>query len=352
MQCAPVRCAVRAIAEAVGQLPFHIYRRNEDGSKERAPDHPAYALLHDRANAWTSAAKLREDTTQDALLHENGGFAYINRVDGKPVELLWLNAARMTVATDAVTGEPIYKYDAGQGTARIYSRNDILHIPSPSLNGSGLVRDGREAIRLAMVMEQHAARLFGRGARPAGILKFPNKLGAEVAARIKAAWQSAHGGSNSGGTAVLEEGGDFTPLTMNSVDAQFLELRKFQIEEIARIFRVPPVFLMEYGRATWSNSEEMGRQFLTYSLLPWLKRWEGEIALKLFSEGERETYFAEFLTDDLLRADFDTRMDGYAKAISARILNPNEARSAENRPPYEGGDKFENPNTSAGAANG
>jgi HK97 family phage portal protein len=136
-------------------------------------------------------------------------------------------------------------------------------------------------------------------------------------------------------------------LTLNSVDSQFLEMRAFAVAEIARVFRVPPIFLQDYGRSTWSNSESMGQQFLTYCLMPWVKRWEGEIRLKLFTPDERNEFFAQFLTDDLLRADFDARMDGYSKAITARILNPNEARAAENRPPYAGGEKFENPNTAA-----
>lgn len=350
MTCAPVRCAVQSIAEAIGQLPVHVHERKDDGSKERAPDHPAHKLLHDEANEWTPASGLREQVTRDALLHRDGGFAFINRVDGKPVELLRLDPERMTVKADPVTGEPLYSLSNGTSAPRIIARQDVLHIPSPSLTGSGLVHDGREAIALALVMEQHAARLFGRGARPAGVLKFKNKLGAETATRIKASWQAAHGGSNSGGTAVLEEDGEFQPITFNSVDAQFLELRKFAIEEIARLFRVPPVFLMEYGRATWGNSEEMGRQFVTWCLMPWIKRWEGEIRLKLFTPDDREAFVAEFLVDDLLRADFAARMEGYGKAIAARILNPNEVRAAENRPAYTGGERFENPNTTTGAA--
>jgi HK97 family phage portal protein len=107
--------------------------------------------------------------------------------------------------------------------------------------------------------------------------------------------------------------------------------------------------LFELGRATWANSEQMRQDFLTFCLMSWIKRWEGEIRLKLFTPEERDTYFAEFLLDDLLRADFATRMEGYSKAIAARILNPNEARAAENRAPYAGGDKFENPNTTTPA---
>ncbi|MGN6460085.1 MAG: phage portal protein, partial [Pseudolabrys sp.] len=240
MRCAPVRCAVRSICETVGQLPLHVYRRNSDGSKERAPDHPAYSLLHDFANDWTPAALFRESLTQDALL-DVGGFGFINRVDGRPVELHRLNPAGMTVGADPVTGEPVYQYQSGKGQTRTFARQDILHIPSPAMPGSSLIRDGQEAIGLAIIMETHAAKLFGRGARPSGILKFQNKLDAETAKRIKASWEAAHSGSNSGGTAVLEQGGDFESLTMLSTDAQFLELRKHSIEDVARIFRVPPI---------------------------------------------------------------------------------------------------------------
>jgi HK97 family phage portal protein len=342
-----VRCAVQAISEAIGQLPLHVYRRT-DGGKERDTEHQASTLLHDQANDWTPASTFREQLTRDALLQPQGGFAFINRVNGKPVELIRFDPDETQIKVGAANGEPVYEAHTKGQQPRPIARQDIIHIPSPSL--CGLIHDGREAIALAMVMERHAAHLFSRGARPAGVLKFPNKLGAETAGRIKTSWQATHGGSNSGGTAVLEEGGEFIPVTFNSVDAQFLELRKFSIEEIARIFRVPPVLLMDFGRATWSNAETVGQQFLTYTLMSWIKRWEGEVRLKLFTPDERKSWFAEFLIDDLLRADFATRMEGYSKAIAARILHPNEARAAENRSPYAGGERFENPNTSTGEA--
>lgn len=351
MRCTAVRCAVQAIAEAIGQLPVHTYRRGSSGARERAPDHPAHTLLHDEANDWTPAADFREQLTRDALLWGNG-YAFINRVDGKPVELVRLNPETATVEPHSTTGEPVYRIADGRNARRAIHREDVLHIRAPSLDGltgESPVRQAREAIGLAIVMETHAARLFGNGARPSGLITFPNNLTPDAAGRAKAAWKSAHGGSNSGGTAVLDNGASWKPLALTSTDAQFLELRKFAIEEIARAFRVPPVFLMDYGRATWSNSEEMGRQFVTFTLLRWLKAWEGEIRLKLIAPEERGTYYAEFLIDDLLRADIGQRMEAYSKAISARVLNPNEARAMENRPPYAGGERFENPNTTIGA---
>jgi HK97 family phage portal protein len=349
MRCTAVRCAVQTIAEAIGQLPVHVYQRGEEGAKERAPEHPAYSLLHDVANEWTPAADFREQITRDALLWGNG-FAFINRIDGRPVELLRLAPETVTVERDGRTGEPLYKVSEG-GSHRYVDRADMLHLKAPSLDGlrgESPVMQAREAIGLALVMEQHAARLFGNGARPSGILKFPNKLGDETAKRIRDSWNAAHGGGgNSGRTAVLEDGGDFLALTFSSVDAQFLELWQHVITEISRIFRVPPHMLFELGRATWGNAEEMGASFVTFSLMRWIKAWQGEIRLKLIGQEDRSTFFAEFLVDDLLRADIGKRAEAYSKLIAARVLNPNEARAMENRPPYEGGDEFANPNTTA-----
>ncbi|MBS0535385.1 MAG: phage portal protein [Proteobacteria bacterium] len=350
MRVPAVRCAVQAISETIGQLPVHIHERVGGGGKERAPDHPAYGLVRDFANDWTSSSTFREEITRDALLFANGGFAFINRVEGRPLELQRLDPERMTVAADPRTSEPLYQYASSNSEKRTYRYQDILHIPSPSLSGRGLINDASEAIGTALVMEQYAARLFANGARPSGMLTIGKGGNApDALTKAKAAWLAAHGGNKSGGTAVMPEGSSYTPLTLTSVDAQFLELRQFYISEIARVFRVPPVFLQDYGRATWGNAEAMGQQFLTYSLMPWIKRWEGELRLKLLTPDERKIFTIDFLVDDLLRADFDKRMEGYSKAIASRILNPNEARAAENRLPYAGGDAFENPHVTVGA---
>lgn len=351
MRCAPVRCAVQAIAEAIGQLPVHVFARAADGSKERDASHSVYRLIHDDAAEFTSAAEFREQITRDALLHGNG-LAWINRVDGRPVELIRLAPNAVQIDANAAS-EPTYTVTIASGGRVTYGAADILHIRAPGLDGirgESVVLQAKQAIGLAIAMEGHAARLFGRGARPSGMLSAPGLNQSEARQRLAAAWNAAHGGEKSGGTAIVDKETVFTPLTMSSVDAQFQELRAFQIQEIARAFRVPPVFLMDYGRATWGNSEEMGRQFLTYTLMPWIKRWEGEIRLKLFTREERDTFFAEFLVDDLLRADLSARMSAYATAIAARVINPNEARAAENRPPYAGGDAFVNPNTTAAPA--
>lgn len=350
MTCAPVRAAVQAISEGIGQLPVHIYGRDGNGAKERAPDHAAYKLLHDEANPWTPAAKFREEMTRDACLYPNGAFARIVRVDGKPAELHRIDqeADRVEVSSNDY-GEPVYKVQTGKGDPEIVAYLDMLHIPSPSLNGEGVVHEAREAIGLALILEKYAARLFGNGARPGSLLIGKDIKTSEGAKNARIAFNNQLKGDGQGSNVVLP--GDFAyhPLTLTSTDAQFLELRAFAIQEISRFWRVPVHMLGQLDRAIKSNVEQQANEFLTYCILPWVKRWEGEIRLKLFTPDERGTFFAEFLVDDIVRADLAARYEAFSKAITSRILNPNEVRAMENRAPYAGGDTFENPNTSRGA---
>ncbi len=346
-----VKCAVQTIAEAVAQLPLHVYKRGANGARERDSSHPAYALLHDAPNSWTSAYLLKLQIQVDALVRGNG-FGFVNRVGGKAREILRLDPTAVTVETQA--GMPRY-FVQEPGGRRELRHEDVIHIRALSLDGlvgKSPVALAAEAIGIAIAQEGHAGRLFGSGGRPSGLLKFPGKLSKQVAERIGAAWQAFHGGESSGRTAVLEEGGDFVPLTFSSVDLQFQELRTFQVLEIARAFKIPPHLIFELGRATWSNSEEMGRVFLQYCLLPWLKQWQGELQRTVFSADERQTWFAEFLVDDFALADLGSRATAYSQLIAARVLNPNEVRAAENRAPYTGGDEFINPNTMTPAGGG
>ena len=343
MRCASVRCAVLAISETIGQLPLPVYIRAANGNREETLQHPASSLLNIAANDLTPASEFREQLTRDALLRGNG-LGWIGRSStGKVGELVRLQPGSVSINLDPRTGEPVYEGATGHIPAL-----DLIHIRAPSsLNnyiGEAVINEAKEAIGLAITLEAHAARLFGNGARPSGLISFKNPLAPEAAAKAKAAWQAAHGGTKSGGTAVLDGDATWQALMLNSVDAQFLELRKFAIEEIARAFRVPPVLLMEYGRATWGNSEEMGRQFVTYALLPWFRRWEGELRLKLFSESERSNTYVEFDADALLRADLAQRAEAYSKLIAMRAVTPNEVRAWENLPPIAGGDQLINPN--------
>lgn len=346
-----VAAGVRAISEAVSILPLHAYTRADDGSRERNTDHIASRLLNGDANPWTRGPQLRELLTADAICYDAGGFAEIVRDgDKKPRELHRIHPSTVTIEMDALTGEPRYRVTVGTGQ-RFIDFRDMLHLRAPSplclnnVSGKSPLMQAKDAIGLLITLQQHACRLFANGARPSGILSFPQRLGAEVAKRIKASWQAATGGSNSGGTAVLEEGGSFTPLAFTSVDAQFMEIWALAIVEVARILRVPPVLLMDYSRQTWANAETGGQQFLTYSLSPWLSRWESEVTLKLISEEDRDEVYVEHLTDALLKSDFASRATAYSAYRAAGVLTANEVRAGLNLAPLPDGNVLQNPYT-------
>lgn len=341
-----VSSAVELIAEAVGTLPAKLFVRNTEG-KEADPAHAAFRLVHDEANDWTSAADLRTELTKDALLHDKGGFAVANRVDGRVVEFIRLDPAAVTPKADESTGEPFYLVKQGRTTKR-YEYQDMLHIQA--FGGRAPITRARNAIALAMTLEEHASRLFGNGARPGGILSSEKPMKPEAAAGLLDMWAHTHGGAeNSGKPAILADGVKWLQTALTSVDAQFLEQRRYQVEEIARAFRVPPTMLFDLTRGTWSNTEEMGQQFLTMTLRPWLDAWAWAYARVLLSPEERTTRFIQFITDDLLTVNHATRATSYAQYRSMGVLTANEVRAGLNLPPVAGGDVLQNPYTTTGA---
>ena len=351
MSCAPVRAAVAAISEPIGTLPLHVYKRGPEGSKERDTDHPMHRLLHDRVNDWTSAGAFRGQITRDALLYPLGGLAFIARnSEGKPVNLYRLDPEQTKIEASFDTFDgPAFKIFEG-GKSRVIPTAAIFHIPSPALCNAGLVAEARDAIGLTILLERHASKLFANNARPSGVLSIKGTASAEALQKIKSAWIAAHGGDKSGGTAVIPSDAEWSALTMTSVDAQFLELRSFQIQEIARVFRVPPILLFDYGRATWGNSESMRQDFLDFSLMRWITAWENEVALKLLTPDERDTHFAEFLVDGFVRSDLVKRTQAFTAAVGGPWLLANEARAAENRAPVDGGDKLLPPPNASGVS--
>lgn len=347
MQCVPVAAAVRRISQSIGTLPVHVYKRDSKGGRKRAPKHPAYKLVNGHVSSWRSAGELRELMTQDALLRGHG-FAIIVR-DGEGIArgLEYVPAGSVQIDIDNATGEPLYRISLKGGQRLVEHAANVLHLRDPAGASATL---HREAIGLAILLERQAATLFKNNARPGGIVITGENAGAKGLEGILAAWKNAFSGEGSGLPAVLPNGSDYKNAAFSPVDAQHIESRKFQILEIARIFGLPPIMLGDYDNAIKSNVEEMGRQFLNYCLSTWIRRWEDEIHLKLISDDDKDSFYAEFLADELLRGDIKARSEAYSLQIQSRILNPNEARARENLPAYPGGDTFENPHTTAAAA--
>lgn len=341
--------AVRLISETIGSLPCKVYRETGD-VKEPARDHSAYRITHKRANEWTGAGELRTVLTADALIHGHGFAKVVRYESGRPFELHRLKPENVTILEDDVSGAPVYRVSGSAGV-RDYPHTEILHIRS--FLGASPVSLGKEAIGLAAILERHGAKFFSAGAKPSGIISNEKPQGTEAGTKTIENMRKSFREWLKGGTSdplFLDSGWRFEAPAMTSTDAQYLENRAFQIDEIARIFGVPPHLLFQLDRATWSNAEQMGATFLQLCLRPWLDRWQDAYSTVLLTEDEQENHYFEFVTADLERADAAGRAEIYSKLIAARVYTPNEIRARENMPPLPGGDELMNPHTTSNAA--
>lgn len=334
--------AIQLISEAVASLDIFV-KKIEGGAEKDAAGHALLPLLRDEVNGWTTSFEFVRQIVIDALSRDEGGMALVVRAsDGRPLQLRRYMPGLLNCTVDERTGERSYQVGGVPVAAA-----DVIHLLPPL--GRAPLTLAREAIGVAIALERHAARLFSRGARPSGALKFPKGLGEESVKKIITAWRTTHEGENATGkTAVLADGAEFEAFTFNSTDAQFLENRRFQIEELARIFNIPAPMVGDLSRATWSNSEQKGREFLSYTLEPWLRGLEGALRRALFVPDERGSHVIRFDRDDLTRADLATRATVINSLISSRTINPNEGRNWLGLPPREGGDQFLNPNITQG----
>ena len=341
MRVSAVYACVRILAESIAALPLHVYEY-KDGGKERAVNHPLYFRLHDAPNPEMTSFIFRELMMTHLLLHGNC-YAYIQRdFGGSVVALHPLEPNRMTVERDD-SGQIVYRYltSAGENeqikksTTVTYQRDDILHVPALGFNGLigfSPIAMARNAIGVAIATEEFGAKFFENGARPSGILKVPHVL--KDPSKLSESWQKAYGGTgNTGKVAVLEEGVTYESISIPPNDAQFLDTRKFQLNEIARIFRVPPHMIADLERATFSNVEHLSLEFVKFSLNPWVIRWEQSLNKALMTPNERGKIFVKFNVDGLMRGDYQSRMAGYATARQNGWLSANDIREMEDLNP-------------------
>ena len=212
----------------------------------------------------------------------------------------------------------------------VLKQKDVLHIPGlgfDGLVGYSPIAMAKNALGISLACEEYGASFFANGASPSGILEHPGVI--KNPAKIREAWHNAYGSGNSHKVAVLEEGMKYQPIAIPNNEAQFLETRKFQIEEIARLYRVPLHMIGDLDHATFSNVEHLSLDFVKYSLDPWLVRWEQELMRALLSESEKGKYFIKFNVEGLLRGDYASRMQGYATARQNGWMSANDIRELE-----------------------
>lgn len=328
----PFWAAVRVISGAVASLPLITYKRVAAG-KERAPRDIPYTLLHDRANPFMSAMKLRETLQNHALTYGNG-YANIERDGGGRPIALWPLLPNRTARKIDNGGLPYYEVYVPGDAIRVLPDDDVLHIYGlgfDGLSGYNVVRHHKEAIGLGMATKQYGAALFGNGAIPGGTLEHPEKLSDEAAKRLKVSWEAAHQGlDQSHRVAILEEGMKWNQTGISPEDAQCLETQKFSVDDIARIFNIPPHKLASMDRATFSNIEQQSMDFLTQTLYYWLRTWETECNSKLISPSKQGVLFVEHLVDGFLRGDLASRYAAYNVGRNGGWLNVNDIRGLEN----------------------
>lgn len=355
MRIAAVNAAVKIISETLASLPLKVFRRLPDGGKAEAPEHHLWNVLHNAPNEWQTSFEYREQQ-QGGLLLRGDSFAFMNTVGGRVMELLPIHPDRVVDIKQARDHKITYLIrlnrersisspDVGGGQVREFGQERIHQIRGFGFNGltgRSVIREARDSFGLASAQELFGSRLYKRGAQFSGTLTHPTTAGKEARENMEKSWNETYGGSgNSQGILILEEGVKYEKISMTAEDAQFLEARRFQIAEIARMFRIPLHMLQELGRSTNSNIEQQAREFVMHTIRPWLVRWEQAMQRDLF-KGDRE-HFAEFNVEGLLRGDMASRFKAYQSALTSGWMSRNEIRKRENLNVIEGADKLLEP---------
>ena len=343
MQMTVVYSCVRVLAETLAGLPLHLYKRGDSNSKEKAKDHAIYFLLHDEPNNEMTSFVFRETLMTHLLLWGNAYAQIIRNGRNEVIGLYPLMPNKMTVIRSE-DGEIFYKYN--HKSEEVYLlKEDVLHIPGlgfDGLIGYSPITMAKNAIGMAMACEDYGASFFQNGAQPGGVLEHPGII--KDPERVRASWNAAfQGPKNANKVAVLEEGMKYQPIAIAPSEAQFLETRKFQLNEIARIFRIPPHMIGDLEKSSFSNIEQQSLEFVKYTLDPWIVRWEQSLERALLTKKEKESYFIKFNLDGLLRGDYESRMNGYAVGRQNGWMSANDIRELENLDRIsaeEGGDLY------------
>lgn len=350
MQHIAVYACVRVLSEAVAQLPLNVCKYTENG-KEKAYKHALYYLLHDQPNPEMTAFTFRETLMSHLLIYGNAYAQIIRNGRGEVAGLYPLMADKIRVDRDE-KDRLVYiysRYDEQNPNMKeqgeiVLTAENVLHIPGlgyDGLVGYSPIAMAKNSLGISLACEKYGASFFANGASPSGVLEHPGVI--KDPDRVREAWRSAYGSGNAHKVAVLEEGMKYTPISIPNNDAQFLETRKFQVEEIARLYRVPLHMIGDLEHATFSNVEHLSLDFVKYTLDPWLVRWEQSLQKSLFSEQDKKKYFIKFNVDGLLRGDYSSRMQGYATARQNGWMSANDIRELENMnriPKEEGGDLY------------
>ena len=352
MQTTAVYACIRILAEAVASLPLHVYEYQDDGGKKLVHDHPLYYLLHDEPNPEMTSFVFRETLMSHLLIWGNAYAQIIRDGAGRVLGLYPLLPDKMDVQRDD-KGNIYYVYSRNSDENPMFKEygniklkaEDVLHIPGlgfDGLIGYSPIAMAKNAVGMTLACEEYGASFFANGANPGGVLEHPGVL--KDPSKVRESWNSVYRGvNNAHKIAVLEEGMKYQQIGIPPEEAQFLETRKFQINEIARLYRIPPHMVGDLDKSSFSNIEQQSLEFVKYTLDPWVIRWEQSLQRSLLLPGEKGKYFIKLNVDGLLRGDYQSRMNGYAVGRQNGWFSANDIREMENMNPIpdeEGGNLY------------
>ena len=342
MQTTAVYACVRILAEAVASLPLHVYEYQDDGGKKLVHDHPLYYLLHDEPNPEMTSFVFRETLMSHLLIWGNAYAQIIRDGAGRVLGLYPLLPDKMDVQRDD-RGNIYYVYSRNSDENPMFKEygdirlkaEDVLHIPGlgfDGLIGYSPIAMAKNAVGMTLACEEYGASFFANGANPGGVLEHPGVL--KDPSKVRESWNSVYRGvNNAHKIAVLEEGMKYQQIGIPPEEAQFLETRKFQINEIARLYTIPPHMVGDLDKSSFSNIEQQSLEFVKYTLDPWVIRWEQSLQRSLLLPGEKGKYFIKLNVDGLLRGDYQSRMNGYAVGRQNGWFSANDIREMENMNP-------------------
>lgn len=351
LQTTAVYACVRILAEAIASLPIHVYKHTDEG-KEQDVNHQLYYLLHDEPNPDMTSFVFRETLMSHLLIWGNAYAQIIRDGRGQVLALYPLLPDRVSVKRDD-KGELYYVYQRSEEDNPnfkdkgniILKKSEVLHVPGlgfDGLIGYSPIAMAKNAVGMTLATEEYGASFFANGANPGGVLEHPGIL--KDPSKVRESWNQVYQGTNnSHKVAVLEEGMSYKTIGIPPNEAQFLETRKFQINEIARLYRIPPHKVGDLEKSSFSNIEQQSLEFVKYTLDPWVVRFEQAFQKALLLPDEKKTYFIKFNVDGLLRGDYQSRMNGYAIGRQNGWLSTNDIRRLEDMNPLskeEGGDLY------------
>ena len=352
MQTTAVYACVRILSEAIASLPIHVYQYKDGGGKEMVIDHPLYQVLHDEPNPEMTSFVFRETLMSHLLIWGNAYAQIIRDGAGRVLGLYPLLPNKMDVQRDD-KGEIYYVYSRSSdenpnfkeyGDIKL-QKEDVLHIPGlgfDGLIGYSPIAMAKNAVGMTLACEEYGASFFANGANPGGVLEHPGVL--KDPSKVRDSWNAVYRGtSNAHKIAVLEEGMKYQQVGIPPEEAQFLETRKFQINEIARLYRIPPHMVGDLEKSSFSNIEQQSLEFVKYTLDPWVIRWEQSLQKALLLPGEKGKYFIKLNVDGLMRGDYQSRMNGYSIGRQNGWLSANDIREMEDMNPIpddEGGNLY------------